>query len=93
MVRGGAAARLVSPHDVACAAQPVQGDRCVLEEVDELGVLHEEGCEYDEGAGEEGAGEDGAGEEGARERVPEAIYVAPSPAAPESHRSTGHRTA
>ena len=38
-VRGGAAARLVSPHDVAGAAQPVQGDRCVLEEVDELGVL------------------------------------------------------
>ena len=88
MVRGGAAARLVSPHDVACAAQPVQGDRCVLEEVDELGVLHEEGCEYDEGAGEEGAGE-----EGVRRRVPEAIYVAPSPAAPESYRSTGHRTA
>mmetsp|Transcript_63652 Transcript_63652/g.153718 ORF Transcript_63652/g.153718 Transcript_63652/m.153718 type:complete len:276 (+) Transcript_63652:1492-2319(+) len=30
---------LVSPHDVAGAAQPVQGDRRVLEEVDELGVL------------------------------------------------------
>jgi len=48
-VRGGAAARLVSPHHVAGAAQPVQGDRCVLEEVDELSVLHEEGCEFAEG--------------------------------------------
>ena len=72
---------LVSPHDVAGAAQPVQGDRCVLEVVDELDGLHEEGCEYEEGAGEEGAGEGPGG------------YVAPSPAAPESHRGTDHRTA